>query len=76
MILSLKAIDILNSLFVSLKAHKPDSLDPDSFDFVSLCKTYARFHLSSVFLDQSKPFELSYKKFKFLIAKVSKSSFF
>ena len=69
-ILSLKGVDVLNGLFISLKNYKKDSLDADSFDFLSLVKSYAKFLLSSVYLENAKSFELSFKKFKFLLSQV------
>jgi len=69
-ILSLKAVDIINGLFISLNNHKKDMIDSDSFDFVSLTQTYSRFLLTSVNFDLEKPFELGYAKFKFLTNQV------
>jgi hypothetical protein len=67
-ILSLKGVDIVNGIFISLKNFHKETIDSDSFDFVSLTQTYAKFLLTSTQANSAKPFELSFKKFKFLLS--------
>ncbi len=74
-ILSLKGVDIVNGIFISLKNFHKETIDSDSFDFVSLTQTYAKFLLTSTQAKSAKPFELSFKKFKFLLSQAWKLFF-
>jgi hypothetical protein len=70
-LLSLNGLEILNRLLLSIQKFHPQLIDSDSDELAQIIQIYSDFILAACSNLKQKNFSNSYKKFLFIISKIS-----